>query len=100
MVYPMDMVYNRVEEMARKAEGAKSYGLTAVHLQEPANKGAIGFILPSLKRYIQWRQDSNSLPVQQVKVFNTSGWLYLDNKVAREMLNPATNPVQQAGGKK
>ena len=90
MVHPTEKICSRVDEMARKAISAKSYGFTAAHLQQRKAKGGIGFALTSLfllhlhsKRYVQWMQDLGSLSVAHTKTFGTCRWPYLDNKVAK-----------------
>ena len=107
MVYPTDKICSRVDDVARKAMGAKSYGLTAAHLQQPTGKGGVGLILPSLylqhlhsKRYVQWALDPDSLPQMHTKAFDSWRWPYLDNKISRESVNLATHPVQFSEGKK
>ena len=50
VAYPSEKICRRVDAMVRKAVGAKPYGLTVAHPQQPKEKGGIGFILPSLPR--------------------------------------------------
>ena len=73
-------ICSRVDKMARKAVGAKFYGLVAAPLQQPKGKGGIGFILPPpflkyihSKWYVQWMRYPESLPVVQAKAPDTWG---------------------------
>ena len=45
-------------------------------------------------------QDPVSPPVAQTKAFDDWKWPYLDNTVAREMINLAPHPVQHAEGQR
>ena len=87
--YPTEKICSRVDGIARKAIGAKLYGLTAAHLQQPAAKGGVGFIFPSLylqhlhsKRYVQWVVDPESMPAVHTKASDSWRRPYLDNRVS------------------